>query len=77
MQSLPAEFVILELSCAMRHLGRFSIHLVSTRVSTAIPYPLPIIPKYPRPAGITIEGDNKRTRKEDIRRTAQDNCRDC
>lgn len=31
----------------MRHFGHSLVHLVSTRVSTAVPYPLPIIPKYP------------------------------
>jgi len=79
MQSLPTGFTIFELSCAMRHFGRSSFHLVLTRVSTAVPYPLPIIPKYPGPAaGITIEGDNERTKEEDVVcRTAQDDCRDC
>jgi hypothetical protein len=41
----------------------------STRMSTVL-CPLPVIPKYPGPIGITIEGENERTKEEDVRRTA-------
>lgn len=58
-------------SCVMHHFGCSLIHLeLSMRMSTAVPYPLPVIPKYPGPAGITIKGDDERIKEEDVRGTA-------
>jgi hypothetical protein len=41
----------------------------STRMSTVL-RPLPVMPKYPGCVGITIEGENEKTKGEDVRRTA-------
>jgi hypothetical protein len=41
----------------------------STRMLTVL-RPLPVMPKYPGRVGITIEGENEKTKGEDVRRTA-------